>query len=229
MPRTDRKPRRAVKRRAAHQGNIGGSPPPRAGPRPSLRDRKKLETRYALASVAAELFGKRGFDAVTIDQIADAAGVSRRTYFRYFATKEAVVFPRAADRLERFRTMLARYRDRDSPFSAVRRACLEMAEEFGSHREELLLQHRIVESSAMLISHQSALDLEWEAAIAEALMRGTSRGARRGASILAGAVMGAIRATLREWYIGEARADPVALANEMLTLVERGLQPWRIR
>jgi AcrR family transcriptional regulator len=194
-----------------------------------LRDRKKLETRDALATVAAELFGKRGFDAVTIDEIADAAGVSRRTYFRYFATKEAVVFPRAADRITRFRAMLARYRNRVSPFSAVRRACLEMAAEFGSHREELLVQHRIVESSAILVSHQSALDLQWEAAIAEALMRGASRGARRGASILAGAVMGAIRATLREWYSGDARADPVVLANEMLTLVERGVQTSRIR
>ena len=196
---------------------------------PSLRDRKKLETRDALARVAAELFGQRGFEAVTIDEIAEAAGVSRRTYFRYFATKEAVVFPRASDRRERFRTMLARYRDRHDPFAAVRRACLEMAEEFGRHRDELLLQHRVVETSPTLMSHESALDLEWEAAIGEALIRGTSRAARRSASILAGAVMGAIRATLREWFLGGARTDPVALATEMLRLVERGMQPVRGR
>jgi AcrR family transcriptional regulator len=197
--------------------------------RPTLRDQKKLETRDALVRVAADLFGKRGFEAVTIDEIAEAAGVSRRTYFRYFATKEAVVFPHAADRLDRFRAMLARYRDPRDPFAAVRRACLEMAEEFSRHRQAQLAQQHVIESSPTLISHERALDLEWEAAIAEALTRGSNRPARRQASILAGAVMGAIRATLREWYLGEARADPVTLADETLGLVERGMRSARAR
>lgn len=55
-----------------------------------LRERKRLRTRRALAEVALRLFTEHGFDATTVEQLADAAEVSRSTFFRAFATKEAV-------------------------------------------------------------------------------------------------------------------------------------------
>jgi AcrR family transcriptional regulator len=195
-----------------------------AGSGGSLRTRKKLENRDTLARMAAKLFRARGFEAVTLDEIAAAAGVSRRTYFRYYATKEAVVFPHAADRLDRFRAMLARFRVERVPYAAVRKACLEMAREFGEHREHLLEQHEIVQGSVALIAHEQALDLEWEAAMAEALLRGSSRAARLRANVLAGALMGAVRATLREWFLGEAKADPIYLAEGTLDLLSSAAQ-----
>src|SRR5438309_1168001 len=54
-------------------------------PRDSARER--------LTTTAFRLFAAQGFDATTVDDIADAAGVSRRTFFRHFATKEDVIFP----------------------------------------------------------------------------------------------------------------------------------------
>jgi AcrR family transcriptional regulator len=190
----------------------------------SLRTRKKLENRDALASVAAKLFRQRGFEAVTIDEIAGAAGVSRRSYFRYYATKESVVFPHASERLESFRAMLAQFRVERAPYVAVRKACIEMAREFGEHREQLLEQHEIVQGSPALIAHEQALDLEWEAAMAEALLRGSSRAARLRANVLAGALMGAVRATLREWFLGKAKADPIHLAEGTLDLLSSAAQ-----
>src|SRR3979411_1384262 len=63
-----------------------------------LRDRKKLETWRAINTAAAELFLERGFEAVSIADIAAAANVSPSTFFNYFTTKEAVVFdPDPAD------------------------------------------------------------------------------------------------------------------------------------
>jgi AcrR family transcriptional regulator len=57
-----------------------------------LRDKKKLATKDALQRCALELFAERGFAAVSVDEIAQAADVSRSTFFRYFGSKEAVLF-----------------------------------------------------------------------------------------------------------------------------------------
>ncbi len=62
-----------------------------AFPRPSLRERKKLQTRSAIINKAVELFNTQGFYSTSIDDIADAADVSRGTFFNYFGYKEAVI------------------------------------------------------------------------------------------------------------------------------------------
>jgi hypothetical protein len=58
----------------------------------SLRARRRRRTAEAIVAGASELFEERGFERTTIDQIADAAEISRRTFFRYFADKEEVFF-----------------------------------------------------------------------------------------------------------------------------------------
>jgi AcrR family transcriptional regulator len=79
-----------------------------AGPATAgLRERKKERTRRLLADVALDLFEARGFDRTTVDDIATAAEVSPRTFFRYFAAKDEALFDRAADVQEQFRALLA--------------------------------------------------------------------------------------------------------------------------
>jgi AcrR family transcriptional regulator len=63
-----------------------------------LREAKKRRTRVTIAAVAMELFTARGFDAVTVAEIARAAGVSEKTVFNYFPSKEDLVFERGQER-----------------------------------------------------------------------------------------------------------------------------------
>ncbi|MFD2691532.1 TetR/AcrR family transcriptional regulator [Streptomyces phyllanthi] len=68
----------------------GGSAPP-AEPRPGLRERKKIKTRTAIRGATYRLIREQGYDATTVEQIAEAAEVSPSTVFRYFPAKEDIV------------------------------------------------------------------------------------------------------------------------------------------
>jgi AcrR family transcriptional regulator len=72
-----------------------------------LRERKKERTRRAIVDAALDLFEVRGYADTTVDDIAAAADVSPRTFFRYFAAKDEAVFENAGALLEHFRALLA--------------------------------------------------------------------------------------------------------------------------
>ena len=190
----------------------------------TLRERKKVRTREALAEAALELFSRQGFEATTVDQIAEAAEVSRRTFFRYFPSKEAALFPDRQRRLEAFSSVRA-----EGPFEArleaVQEALMELAADYTRLRERVIVQQRVVESCPALMAYDFELDRRWEDAITVALTnaRRPHDADRRRARLVAGALMGLIRATLREWYTGGGRGDLAQLGQEAYTLLRNGI------
>jgi len=191
----------------------------------SLRARKKIRTREALIEAATRLFLEKGFDSTTVDEIAEAAMVSRSTLFRYFSTKEALVFPKQRKRIDQLHSLLTKFQKERPPFEAVRLACTEMAGEFIRARAELLTQHRIVQASPYLVVRQLEWDVEWETAIADALVPGGDASAPsvREARVLAGAIFGVIRVVLREWYATGCGGDLVEIGDQALSILEAGL------
>ena len=91
-------------------------------PRPGLRERTKARTRQELIDAAFALFGERGFETCTVEDIAKVADVSPRTFFRYFPVKEDVVLAPMQDELDRMIGELIARPPEESPLTALRAA-----------------------------------------------------------------------------------------------------------
>jgi len=93
-----------------------------------LRERKKQETRRTISDIATALFAQRGFDAVTISQVAEAAGVSKMTVTNYFPRKEDLVYDRAESIISGLADAISSRRPGESMLAAVRRSYAEAVE-----------------------------------------------------------------------------------------------------
>ncbi|MBW8482750.1 TetR/AcrR family transcriptional regulator [Actinomadura parmotrematis] len=93
-----------------------------AAPEPGLRERKKRRTRLHIADIATGLFLERGFDQVTVADVARAADVSVNTVFNYFKTKEELFFDRIEEVVEHAAAVFAARRPGESAAAAFRRA-----------------------------------------------------------------------------------------------------------
>jgi len=125
-----------------------------------LRERKKQQTREEIASAAMKLFTERGFDAVTVAEVAEAAGVSEKTVFNYFQAKEDLVFPEGEARWE---ALLESIRTRPAGASLVapfRQATHELLDQVASGDvEQIVARPRLVMASAAL---RGRLFVWWE-------------------------------------------------------------------
>ncbi|MEV5430940.1 TetR family transcriptional regulator [Streptomyces sp. NPDC052701] len=177
---------------------------------PGLRERKKQRTRDALLRAALELFTTRGYEETTVDEIAAAADVSQRTFFRYFASKEEVTFfvPRLAES-----HFVAAVRERppgEAPLEALRRALLENWDTINEAVGQIvpidlhMRVYRVIESTpALLAAHlRRATELEEELARIVAEREGLDVDADPRPRTLVAAFGGVLRVTERIWSAG---------------------------
>ena len=135
-----------------------------------LRERKKVHVREQLIDAATALFDEFGFDHVTVDQIADAALVSPRTFFRYFGSKEALLFADQQELLDGLRTAIAAQPSTSSPLDVLRTAVKVLSLDASVRREHHLRLARMVQSGETVARYErTVLRPQWEQAIAEAI------------------------------------------------------------
>jgi AcrR family transcriptional regulator len=103
-------------------------------PKESWRARKRQQTRQRIADAGLRLFLEHGFEATTLDAIAEAAGIARRTFFHYFDSKEALLYVYEDEVEHSFRASLADVDSNTPPFEAMALALRDMIASFGSER-----------------------------------------------------------------------------------------------
>ena len=129
-------------------------------PTEGLRQRKKRAAREAIAATARRLFAERGFDAVTVAEIAAATDVSEKTVFNYFATKEDLAFAGREEGIAQFVAAIAARPPGSSVldvFRAMTHTVLEVLVAGGD--EDLLTVAKIIRGSPAL---QERLSVGWE-------------------------------------------------------------------
>lgn len=189
-----------------------------------VRTKKKLATRRALIAAAQRRFHRDGFERSTIEDICADAGVSRRTFFRYFDSKEALAFPHRDDRLQRFLELLdASFAD-GNPFDGLRRIAMTFAREYSAKRGQLIQQQKLIDAVPNLAAREHEIDRDWEQALTAAFLPRLSADpdAECRARVLAGATIGVIRATMRYWFDHDGKPDLAKLGLEAIDGLERG-------
>jgi AcrR family transcriptional regulator len=171
------------------------------------RQQKKLETRAALNEAAVALFASQGYEHTTVDDLCRAADVSLRTFFRYFESKDDVLFARQMD-IEPFLTALGQVRADVGPLEAIGRAYLEQPRLSADDAERAVLFHRAMRDSPVLQGRYVAGMEYFRARVAGALAQRDGRRSANDADLLA-ATLG--QATLdhayRRWLSRDGQGD----------------------
>lgn len=216
---------------------MGTQKPPEHS-RPGLRERKKQQTRDAIAETAKTLFAQRGYDAVTVAQIADAANVSVKTLFKYFESKEDLFFENEDELCERILACVRERAPGESALDAVRRLFEASTAEVPSILVEFEGFRRTLEGHATLQSRLRRMWERYEEALAELLASET--GAALYAPeprMVAAQLISLFRLLTSEQVLAYVRAHPAkerpralaAWTRTSLQLVGEGVRHYAVR
>ncbi|MBI2705514.1 MAG: TetR family transcriptional regulator [Actinobacteria bacterium] len=123
----------------------------------SPRARRVAKTRRAIIDAARALIDEQGYDHTTIDQIADRADIAPRTFFRYFSSKEALVFAEFDELRTGLWTMLDARPAKEPPLRSLVTVMADYADQVEANRERLAWGFRIAEEHPSLTYEVSAL------------------------------------------------------------------------
>jgi AcrR family transcriptional regulator len=199
----------------------------------SRRERKKLRTREALIDAAFELFERKGFDATTVEEIAEAVDVSSRTFFRYFASKEDVALTFQEELRQAMMTRLAREPAGTPVVTALRHALVDVIREyedgggFGPGDRFGCMQELMAASPAILAgSMEHAQRKHMELALAIAARMGADIVDDMRPHLVAGVVMCAFQSLADSWRSSPTKWGGRTLwetADEAFRLLEEGI------
>ena len=185
-----------------------------------LRSRTRENVRVQIAEVAFNVFAERGFDAVTATEVAEAAGISRASFFRYFESKEDAVF---VAQEELGVKIAARLRERpagEDAWSALRHALDPIIVTYRESPTHALARLRLIRSTTKLRSHQLERFDQWKQLI------GTTMAERLGVEkidlrieAMVAAALASLNAASSRWAASDGADDLIELIDEAFAAI----------
>lgn len=192
-----------------------------------LRERKKEKTRVALEATAFQLFEEKGYESTTVEEIAEASDVSPRTFFRYFGSKNEVVFGQQAEHFAVLLDLVAQRVTGRADFGTVAGA----VETFAQHldeglREKVLARIELVAANASLQSRSLQVQRHWEEKLAHhlAVLAGQST-PDIDLRVVAGAAMTALCVGLRTWHRSGATEPMAVVVRRSIDALRSSIEP----
>jgi AcrR family transcriptional regulator len=164
-----------------------------------LRARVRRRTRAEVAEVAFDLFAERGFEVTTADEVAEAAGISRASFFRLFSSKEEAVFVALEATGAVLAAALAERPAREDPWTALRSAFTVAIDQYLGDPEQALARARLAQQNPALRGRLIDLQNTWGREIREPLA------ARMGEPVDSLAVEAVVRAALAAFDVAATR------------------------
>ncbi|MFH9569352.1 TetR family transcriptional regulator [Streptomyces sp. NPDC017454] len=179
-----------------------------------LRERTRRAVRAELAEVAIGLFTHQGFDETTVEDIARAAGMTKRSFFRYFPTKEDVVFDGVDLTGEKVVADIAARPADEDPWDSLHHVLRAWQEEIHAS-EQVLETLRLIEATPALVGRLHQRRTEWRRRVSDALQD------RPGAAIdpytadlLTNAATAVLDAVSSQWVRSDGQANRPALLDQ---------------
>jgi len=195
---------------------------------PTRRERKKLETRQALEQAALRLFAERGYEQTTVEDIAEAADVAVRTFFRYFSSKQDVLFGDVVtDRVSRLRTELAGRPRTERPIDSIR-TVMDLLDFAGPDEEgQVLARMDLMRRQPSMISRYLEIINAMRLVVVEFVADRTGLDPRHDMYplLLAGACAASWETSRNLWTSSGGRLSLRDLRNEAFAALTAGLAP----
>lgn len=193
-----------------------GGEPAREG----LRERKRRETHMRIQEAARTLFVARGYDATKLEDIADAANLSRRTLFHYFKSKDDILMSMAGGMGEALVQGLNAQPPGKSPLATMMDAMKDIAA--AQPHDELLIFDKVMRSSEAVLARKRANYILSEEVLFEAMqLRWPDPAMREELRLAANMVLSVVRLSLEQFNREEGRTSLVELMNKLFALMER--------
>ncbi|GHP00999.1 TetR family transcriptional regulator [Reticulibacter mediterranei] len=182
-----------------------------------LRERKKRLVQATIEETALRLFQQHGYDQTSIQDIADVVMMSPRTFFRYFASKEDILFAPTQALMNDGIRYIQSMPPTEKPLPALTATFLYIASQYEKRKDTFMIRYQVAKETPQLASMYLYSLVSMESAICDALCsRLETATNRQDMHFLVAICMAALRVAFEIWLEQEARGDIVALVRENL-------------